>query len=111
VRELTARRGNRADLRRGQDRARDRRGGATERYGVTPDMVTLAKTSVAGSGGCGRGTRGDERRGGRHVYQVGTYNGNPLTMPPPGQPRAGADADAYRHLDALNDRIVSAATR
>jgi glutamate-1-semialdehyde 2,1-aminomutase len=65
-------------------------GGATERFGVTPDMVTLAK-ALDGS-----------------VYQVGTYNGNPLGV-------AAARASllevmtpqAYAHLDALNDHMVT----
>ena len=42
-------------------------GGATERFGVTPDMVTLAKTLGGGlpSGAIGGSERGDVRRGGR----------------------------------------------
>jgi glutamate-1-semialdehyde 2,1-aminomutase len=84
-------------------------GGATERWGVKPDLVTLAKTLGGGlpSGAIGGAEevfdvveRGD-------VYQVGTYNGNPLTM-------AAARAsllevltpDAYAHLDALEDRLL-----
>ena len=85
-------------------------GGATERFGVKPDIVTLAKTLGGGlpSGAIG-GTEEIMRvvEDGT-VYQVGTYNGNPLAM-------AAARAslfdvltpEAYRHLDELNDRIVS----
>jgi glutamate-1-semialdehyde 2,1-aminomutase len=85
-------------------------GGATERFGVQPDMITLAKTLGGGlpSGAIG-GTEDVMRvvEDGT-VYQVGTYNGNPLGM-------AAARASlldvltpvAYRHLDHLNDRIVS----
>jgi glutamate-1-semialdehyde 2,1-aminomutase len=85
-------------------------GGATERFGVKPDMVTLAKTLGGGlpSGAIG-GTEeimGVVEDG--TVYQVGTYNGNPLSM-------AAARAsllevmtpEAYRHLEELNDRIVT----
>jgi len=85
-------------------------GGATERFGVRPDMVTLAKTL---GGGLPAGAIGGTEEIMRvvedgTVYQVGTYNGNPLGM-------AAARAsllevltpEAYRHLDALNDRIVS----
>jgi glutamate-1-semialdehyde 2,1-aminomutase len=57
-------------------------GGAVERFGVTPDLLTLAKALGGGlSAGAIGGTeeafevveRGD-------VYQVGTFNGNPLAM-------------------------------
>jgi len=85
-------------------------GGATERFAVKPDLVTLAKTLGGGlpSGAIG-GTEEIMRvvEDGT-VYQVGTYNGNPLGM-------AAARASllevltpgAYRHLDELNERIVS----
>jgi glutamate-1-semialdehyde 2,1-aminomutase len=85
-------------------------GGAVEKFGVEPDMVTLAK---ALGGGMPTGAIGMTEEvaavveDGR-VYQVGTYNGNPLGM-------AAARAsllevmtpDAYAHLDHLNDRIVA----
>ncbi|MGD0197719.1 MAG: aspartate aminotransferase family protein [Solirubrobacteraceae bacterium] len=85
-------------------------GGATERFGVRPDMVTLAKTL---GGGLPSGAIGGTEEVMRvvedgTVYQVGTFNGNPLTM-------AAARAslfevltpDAYQHLDRLNERITS----
>jgi glutamate-1-semialdehyde 2,1-aminomutase len=87
-------------------------GGATERYGVSPDMVTLAKTL---GGGLPAGAVGGSEEVMRvvedgTVYQVGTYNGNPLSM---AAARASLEhvltPDAYRHLDALNDRIVTGA--
>ena len=84
-------------------------GGAVEKYGVEPDMVTLAK---ALGGGLPTGAIGMSEEISRvvedgTVYQVGTYNGNPLGM-------AAARAnlyevmtpEAYAHLDRLNDRIV-----
>jgi glutamate-1-semialdehyde 2,1-aminomutase len=84
-------------------------GGATERFGVTPDLVTLAKTLGGGlpSGAIGGSEEVFEVVESERVYQVGTYNGNPLTM-------AAARASltevltpaAYEHLDALNDRIL-----
>src|SRR3954451_19578354 len=57
-------------------------GGATERFGVTPDLVTLAK---ALGGGLPTGAIGGTEEAMRvvedgSVYQVGTYNGNPLGM-------------------------------
>lgn len=85
-------------------------GGAVERFGVVPDMVTLAK---AISGGLPAGAVGgtDEIMaviGPGRVYQVGTYNGNPLCM---AASRASLEEvmtpEAYRHLDHLNDRLMS----
>jgi glutamate-1-semialdehyde 2,1-aminomutase len=85
-------------------------GGATERFGVTPDMVTLAKTLGGGlpSGAIGGTDEVFEVVENGSVYQVGTYNANPLAM-------AAARAsllevltpEAYEHLDALNDRILA----
>jgi glutamate-1-semialdehyde 2,1-aminomutase len=84
-------------------------GGATEKFGVMPDLITLAKSL---GGGLPTGAIGGTEEIMRvvedgTVYQVGTYNGNPLGM-------AAARAsllevltpEAYAHLDHLNDRIV-----
>ncbi len=85
-------------------------GGATERFGVLPDMVTLAKTlggglPTAAVGGTEEVMSVVENGS---VYQVGTYNGNPLGM---AAARASLSEvltpEAYRRLDELNDRIVS----
>jgi glutamate-1-semialdehyde 2,1-aminomutase len=84
-------------------------GGATERFGVTPDMVTLAKTLGGGlpSGAIGASEEVMRVVEDGSVYQVGTYNGNPLSM---AAARASLEQvltpHAYRHLDELNDRIV-----
>ncbi len=84
-------------------------GGATERWAVKPDMVTLAKTLGGGlpSGAIGGTEQVMSVVEDGSVYQVGTYNGNPLTM---AASRASLERvltpDAYKHLDALNDRIV-----
>ena len=85
-------------------------GGATERFGVTPDMVTLAKTLGGGlpSGAIGGTEEVFEVVEDERVYQVGTYNGNPLAM-------AAARAsllevltpEAYAHLDALEERLLA----
>ncbi|MFI5042650.1 MAG: aminotransferase class III-fold pyridoxal phosphate-dependent enzyme, partial [Acidimicrobiales bacterium] len=57
-------------------------GGAVERFGVTPDLLCLAK-SVGGGLPCGAIGGSDEVMdwiaSGR-IDQVGTFNGNPLTM-------------------------------
>src|SRR4051794_4913226 len=85
-------------------------GGATERWGVTPDLVTLAKalgggTPIGAIGGTEEAMASVEDGS---VYQVGTYNGTPLGM-------AATKASllevltpaAYAHLDHLNDRLLS----
>ena len=107
---------HRADRRRGQDRHLHRpRRRDRESSDVEPDMVTLAKALGGGlpSGAIG-GTEEVDVRSSTDgtVYQVGTYNGNPLVM-------AAARAnllevmtpDAYAHLDALNDRILDGLRR
>ena len=74
-------------------------GGATERFGVTPDMVTLAK---ALGGGMPTGAIGGTEEvfavvEDGTVYQVGTYNGNPLGMAAVArEPARGADARGLR---------------
>ncbi|MFN0282807.1 MAG: aspartate aminotransferase family protein [Kineosporiaceae bacterium] len=85
-------------------------GGATERFGVTPDMVTLAKALGGGLpvGAIGGSEEVFEVVEDGSVFQVGTYNGNPLGV-------AAARAslfdvltpEAYAHLDTLNDHIVT----
>src|SRR3954468_2140776 len=84
-------------------------GGATERFGVVPDMVTLAKALGAGmpSGAIGGSEGGMSVVEDGSVFQVGTYNGNPLGM---AASRASLlevlTDDAYARLDGLNDRIL-----
>ena len=84
--------------------------GATGRYGVTPDIVCLAKAlgggiSVAAIGGIEvvMSAIADGR-----YEQVGTFNGNPLAM---AAARANLsrvlDDDGYAHLDALAARARS----
>ena len=89
-------------------------GGATEKFGVVPDMVTLAK---ALGGGFPVGAIGGSEEvmacvADGSVYQVGTYNGNPLCM---AAARANLEqimtADAYATLDRLNDRILAGCTK
>ena len=88
-------------------------GGAIEKFGVEPDLVTLAK---ALGGGLPVGAIGGTEEvmacvEDGSVYQVGTYNGNPLGM-------AAARASllevmtpqAYAHLDHLNTRILDGCT-
>ncbi|MBA3415859.1 MAG: aminotransferase class III-fold pyridoxal phosphate-dependent enzyme, partial [Chloroflexia bacterium] len=85
-------------------------GGATEKFGVTPDMVTLAKALGGGlpSGAIGGTEEAMAAVADGCVYQVGTYNGNPLTM---AAARASLERvltpEAYDHLNALDDRMQS----
>ena len=84
-------------------------GGATERFGVMSDLVTLAKALGGGlpTGAIGGTEEVMEVVRTERVVQVGTYNGNPLGM---AAARASLEQvltpDAYAHLDRLNDRIV-----
>ncbi|MDQ3693694.1 MAG: aspartate aminotransferase family protein [Chloroflexota bacterium] len=84
-------------------------GGATERFGVLPDMVTLAKALGGGlsAGAIGGSAAVMEVVKSGKVYQVGTYNGNPLVM---AAARASLEQvltpDAYDHLNRLNDRML-----
>jgi len=83
-------------------------GGATERYGVQPDLVCLAKAIGGGTplgAFGGRAELMDEI--GNGVAQQGTFNGNPLAT------AAGLaaltevlTADAYAHFDRLGKRLA-----
>jgi len=85
-------------------------GGAVERFGVEPDMVTLAKALGGGTptGAIGMSEEIAAIVEDGTVYQVGTYNGNPLSM---AAARANLQEvmtpDAYAHLDHLNTRILA----
>jgi glutamate-1-semialdehyde 2,1-aminomutase len=89
-------------------------GGVIERSGVRPDLVTLAKALGGGlpSGAIGGSEEVMSVVEDGSVYQVGTYNGNALTM-------AAARASlfevltpgAYAHLDHLNQRMITGCAR
>ena len=89
-------------------------GGVTERSGVRPDLITLAKALGGGmpSGAIGGTEEVMSVVEDGSVYQVGTYNGNALTM-------AAARAslfdvltpDAYARLERLNRRMVDGCHR
>jgi glutamate-1-semialdehyde 2,1-aminomutase len=88
-------------------------GGAVERFGVVPDMVTMAKSLGGGlpTGAIGGSDEVMEVVEDGRVYQVGTYNGNPLGM---AAARASLTEvltpEAYVHLDRLCDRILAGCT-
>jgi glutamate-1-semialdehyde 2,1-aminomutase len=85
-------------------------GGATERFGVTPDLVTLAKALGGGlpTGAIGGTEEAFEVVEKGTVYQVGTYNGNPLAM---AAARASLEEvltpGAYEHLEAIEARLLA----
>ena len=89
-------------------------GGATERFGVRPDLVTLAKSLGGGlpSGAIGGTDEVMRVVQDGSVYQVGTFNGNPLSM---AAARASLEEvltpTAYEHLDRLNERILTGCAR
>jgi glutamate-1-semialdehyde 2,1-aminomutase len=83
-------------------------GGATKRFGVTPDIVTLAKAICGGypGGAVGMSEEIAELVASGKVHQYGTFNGNPLVM-------AASVAtltevlteDAYPKLEATNEKL------
>jgi glutamate-1-semialdehyde 2,1-aminomutase len=85
-------------------------GGATELYGVTPDVVCLAKAICGGlpGGAVGMTDALAELVADGRVRQQGTFNGNPLTM-------AAAEATlcqvltdaAYAQLHAANEKLMA----
>jgi glutamate-1-semialdehyde 2,1-aminomutase len=86
-------------------------GGATKRFGVEPDVITLAKAICGGypGGAIGMNEELAELVTSGAVHQYGTFNGNPLVM-------AAAEAtltkvlvdDVYDRLEATNERLKSA---
>jgi glutamate-1-semialdehyde 2,1-aminomutase len=84
-------------------------GGATERFGVQPDLVCLAKAISGGLPAAAFGGRADLMRLiEQGVSQMGTYNGNPLvshvglvTL------REVLTPAAYRHLARIGSRLVA----
>jgi glutamate-1-semialdehyde 2,1-aminomutase len=89
-------------------------GGATELYGVTPDVVCLAKAICGGLPGGAIGMTHElaELVAGGRVRQQGTFNGNPLVM-------AAAQAtltevltaEAYERLHAANKTLMAGCER
>ena len=84
-------------------------GGATARFGVLPDMITLAKASCGGypGGAIGMSEELAAIVADGTVKQYGTFNGNPLVM-------AAAAAtltevltdDVYERFEATNRRLL-----
>ena len=83
-------------------------GGATERFAATPDLVALAK-AIGGGLPCGAVGGRDDVMGvieDKRVAQMGTFNGNPLTMAASKVTLLEIlDARAYAHFDALAETL------
>lgn len=89
-------------------------GGATQYFGVTPDMVTLAKATCGGypGGAIGMSAELAELVADDKVKQYGTFNGNPLVM-------AAAEAtltkvltdEAYAELNEKNEYLLKGCQR
>jgi glutamate-1-semialdehyde 2,1-aminomutase len=111
VRELTAQHGVKLIFDEVKTGATISYGGATKRFGVTPDMITLAKAVCGGYPGGAIGMTDEiaELVSSGTVHQYGTFNGNPLVM-------AAAQAtltevlvgDAYKRLEATNEKLKAA---
>ena len=108
VRELTAEHGVKLIFDEVKTGATISYGGATKRFGVTPDIVTLAKAICGGypGGAIGMTEEIAELVATGKVHQYGTFNGNPLVM-------AASVAtltevlteDAYPKLEATNEKL------
>lgn len=114
VREITARHGVQLIFDEVKTGAAVAAGGATELFGVLPDMVCLAKAICGGLPGGAIGMTDElaELVADGRVRQQGTFNGNPLTM-------AAAQAtlvdiltpEAYKSLHAANERLMAGCDR
>ena len=108
VRELTAAHGAKLIFDEVKTGATISYGGATKRFGVTPDIVTLAKAICGGypGGAVGMSEEIAQLVATGKVHQYGTFNGNPLVM-------AASVAtltevltkDAYPKLEASNEKL------
>ena len=110
VRELTAAHGVKLIFDEVKTGATISPGGATRRFGVTPDVITLAKATCGGfpGGAIGMSDELAELVADGTIHQYGTFNGNPLVM-------AAARAtltevlteDAYAQLEAANQKVLA----
>jgi glutamate-1-semialdehyde 2,1-aminomutase len=109
VRELTAQHGIKLIFDEVKTGCTISSGGATARFGVQPDMITLAKASCGGYPGGSIGMTEELAAivADGTVSQYGTFNGNPLVM-------AAAEAtltkvltdDVYEHFETTNRRLL-----
>jgi glutamate-1-semialdehyde 2,1-aminomutase len=111
VRELTSQHGVKLIFDEVKTGATIAYGGATQRFGVEPDLITLAKAVCGGypGGAIGMTDEMAELVASGGIHQYGTFNGNPLVM-------AAAEAaltevlteDAYPKLEETNEQLKAA---
>jgi glutamate-1-semialdehyde 2,1-aminomutase len=108
VRELTTRHGVKLIFDEVKTGSTIAPGGATERFGVEPDMITLAKATFGGFPGGAIGMREDiaglVESGEYHQY--GTFNGNPLVMAAAAATLEVLDRAAFEGLEATNRKLL-----
>lgn len=88
-------------------------GGATQLYGVSPDIVCLAKSMGGGlpTGAIGGTAEVMEVIASGDYEQVGTFNGNPLAMATARTTICDIlDDSAYAHIDKLRTRVIEGTT-
>jgi glutamate-1-semialdehyde 2,1-aminomutase len=110
VRELTAEHGVKLIFDEVKTGATISPGGATRRFGVTPDIITLAKATCGGypGGAVGMTEELAELISSGRVHQYGTFNGNPLVMAAAEATLTDVlDSDAYAKLEASNDKLMA----
>jgi glutamate-1-semialdehyde 2,1-aminomutase len=111
VRELTAEHGAKLIFDEVKTGATIAYGGATKRFGVTPDMATLAKAICGGypGGAIGMSDEIAELVATGKVHQYGTFNGNPLVMAASAATLTEVlTEDAYPKLEATNEKLKAA---
>ena len=85
-------------------------GGATERFGVQPDMITLAKATFGGypGGAIGMSDELAALVSSGEYHQYGTFNGNPLVMAASQATLTEVLTDeAHERLEQTNRKLLS----
>jgi glutamate-1-semialdehyde 2,1-aminomutase len=92
-------------------------GGAQERFGIRPDLITLGKIIGGGLAVGAFGGRADimaaydPRRGGARISHGGTFNANPVTMAAGVATLNALTPEAYSRLEALGERLRGGVSR
>jgi glutamate-1-semialdehyde 2,1-aminomutase len=88
-------------------------GGSIRLTGVMPDIVCLAKALGGGvpCGAIGGSEQVMEFIAGGDYEQVGTFNGNPLTMATARATLEILDEEAYAHLERLRRRMIEGVSK